>query len=144
MWTFVGKGATVMPWKLASTNEIYSYNRKFAVALVAAGIAIWVMIFHVEIDATIETLILTLSPIIVAYWCPEPNREAANAPAARKSPSGFDSDVVVALIAALVIYVGLQFFVGLTSNGTLEDLPWGVKSLIALVPVIVGILTSPA
>jgi hypothetical protein len=54
---FVGKGVTLM----VSWDDFLHLNQKFFVAFIAAVIAIWVMIVNVEIDSTIQTLILTLS-----------------------------------------------------------------------------------
>jgi len=142
--------------KTTSGEEFGKQNAKFYIAALAAGIAIWVMSLDVEIDSTIQTLILTLSPIIVAYLWPEANRSFRNPRTfeithntSRKTESGFDPDVAVALAVAFVIYVGVQVYLGYAdllptdTSSSSEGIPWWAKALMAGFPVLVGALTSP-
>jgi hypothetical protein len=165
---FVGKGVTLM----VSWDDFLHLNQRFFVAFIAAVIAIWVMIVNVEIDSTIQTLILTLSPIIVAYWWPEAKREPVvrqdpedptklkgeGGKTSRKSVSGFDPDVAVALAFAFLLYLGVQAYLAYQAPPDLTELlasqappdltepaapPGWAKIVIGLLPVIVGALTSP-
>jgi len=112
---------------------VLDYLNKWFAAAVAAGIAIWVIKMNVEIDSTIETLILALSPVIASYLWPPTNgrlnkREAQKA---WTNPLSIDRDVLWALVVALVLYVIAQRF--------LPELEW----LVAILPVVVGALVSP-
>ena len=73
---FVEKGEKVMASNYFgpanASAELVGILPKFGAALVAAVIASFVLILGVEIDPTIETLILALSPVIVGYWWPNP------------------------------------------------------------------------
>jgi hypothetical protein len=141
---------------MTSWDDLWHRNQTFFAAFVAAIIAIWVMLVNVEIDATIQTLILTLSPIIVAYWWPEASRPEATDPnthrdtrtTSRKSDWGLDPDVAVALAVALFLYVGVQAWLAFGAGPDLQDAdltvtPWWAKILMGVLPVFVGAITSP-
>jgi hypothetical protein len=108
---------------------------KFAAALVAAIIAGFVLMFGVEIDKTVETLILALAPVITAYWWP--NTGNVNR---ATSDWAIDRNVALALGAALVVYflaqVVLKYCDSPTYCGT-----GIVEFIVALAPVIVGALS---
>jgi hypothetical protein len=135
------------------------YYQQWLVALVATAIAVWVMIIDVEIDSTIETLILALSPVIVGYVWP-PTKERLRKRTDRSDSNNelsVDRDVFWAMVAALVIYVIAQVILVNTgaadlqltdTTGTAEtketSLTATAKFLVAIVPVGMGALTPPA
>jgi hypothetical protein len=104
---------------------------KFGAALVAAIVAGFVLMFGVEIDKTIETLILALAPVITAYWWPNTGNVNRGT-----SDWTIDRNVALALGAALVVYflaqLGLKYW---------DTDPRIVEVIVALVPVIVGAIS---
>jgi hypothetical protein len=148
---------------MSSTEEsswgFLDYFQKWLVAAVATAIAVWVMIIDVEIDSTIETLILALSPIIVSYlWPPTEGRlKTRIARSDSNNDLSVDRDVFWAMVAALVIYVIAQAILVYTGAADLqltdttgaaetkETRPIVIaKALVAIVPVGVGALWKPA
>jgi hypothetical protein len=120
---------------VSDTADLIASVPKFAAALVAAIIAGFVLLFGVEIDKTIETLILALAPVIAAYrW---PNTGNVNRDT---SDWAIDRNVALALGAALAIYflaqVVLKYCDSPTYCGT-----GIVEVIVALVPVIVGAIS---
>jgi hypothetical protein len=82
-------------------------NRKILVALIAGVLAALVATTGVEIDPTMETLIVAAAPLILGYWWPMP---LAKSP----GPEGyvdwdFKSGIGFATIGTLIIYVIVHF-----------------------------------
>jgi hypothetical protein len=75
--------------------------------IIAALFAGWVTLFGVEIDATMETLIVAVAPGFVAYWWPTKDSDSTG----WKFRSGvgwtLGSALVAYVVAQLVIKVGL-------------------------------------
>jgi hypothetical protein len=91
-----------------SYNDCWQSNRKIFVALIAGFIAASIaMTTKVEIDPTMETLIVAAAPLILGYWWPMP---LAKSPGLDEVVDwDFKSGIGFATIGTLIIYFVVQF-----------------------------------
>ena len=103
-------GGKVLELQQRSYNDCALSKRKLVVAAVA-GLLAWVVVTAgVDIDPTMETLIVGAAPLIVAYWWPMP---LAKSPGANDVVDwDFKSGIGFATIGTLIIYFGVQFILG--------------------------------